>query len=166
MKKLILSYFIIGLALQVNAQTIELPQTLISVNYKYLNTIDADNTPKLVKKLKDEVIKYKNDELSDLYDDEYDTYKVSFYIPEGSIVAAYDKNGKIIRTIEKYDNVRLPLVVMQAVSTRFPNWGIVQDVYLIKYHCEKDSLKQEYKIKLKNQDEIITVRTDETGNFL
>ena len=51
MKKLILSYFIIGLALQVNAQTIELPQTLISVNYKYLNTIDADNTPKLVKKL-------------------------------------------------------------------------------------------------------------------
>ena len=81
-------------------------------------------------------------------------------------MAAYDKNGKIIRTIEKYNNVRLPLEVMQAVSKRFPNWGIVEDVYLVKYQCDKDSLKQEYKIKIKNDEEVLMVKTDEKGLFL
>lgn len=166
MKKIVISCFAIGLAFQLNAQTIELAETLISVNYDYLETVDSEKLPNRVKKLQDEVLSYKNVELSKLYDDEYETYKVSFYVPEGRIVAAYDKNGKIIKTIEKYDNVRLPLVVLQSISKRFPNWSVIEDVYYINYHSEKDSLKHEYKIKLQNQDEIITVKTDEKGTFL
>lgn len=166
MKKIVISCFIIGLVFQTNSQTIELPETLISLNYDYLETKDSDNMPQRVKKLQDEVLNYKNVELSKLYDDEYETYKVSFYVPEGRIIAAYDKNGKIIRTIEKYDNVRLPLEVLQAISLRFPNWSIVNDVYFINYHSERDSLKHEYKIKLKNEDKIISIKTDEKGVFL
>lgn len=169
MKKLVLGLFIFGLTTQVNSQTIELPETLISVNYKYLDaveTVNADETPARVKRLEQEVLKYDNKDIRNLYDDEYETYSVSFYVPEGKIIAAIDKNGKIIRTIEKYNNVRLPLVVTQAISKRFPNWGIVEDVYLINYHCKKDSIKQEYKVKLKNEDQIITVKTDEKGIFL
>lgn len=166
MKKIVISCFIIGLVFQTNSQTIELPETLISLNYDYLETKDSDNMPQRVKRLQDEVLNYKNVELSKLYDDEYETYKVSFYVPEGRIIAAYDKNGKIIRTIEKYDNVRLPLEVLQAISLRFPNWSIVNDVYFINYHSERDSLKHEYKIKLKNEDKIISIKTDEKGVFL
>ncbi len=166
MKKIVLGLFIFGLTTQVNAQTFELPETIISVNYKYLDAVDIDNAPERVKKLEKEILNYKNIEQSKLYDDEHDTYSVSFYVPKGKIVAAYDINGKIVRTIEKYNNVRLPLVVMQAVSKRFPNWGIVEDVYYIKYHIEKDSLKQEYKIKLKNENKIITVKTNQKGVFL
>lgn len=166
MKKIILGLFIFGLTTQVNSQTIELPETLISLNYKYLDAVDTDNVPERVKKLEKEVLGYKNIEQSKLYDDDHDIYSVSFYVPEGKIVAAYNSNGKIIRTIEKYNNIRLPLVVMQAVSKRFPNWGIVEDIYYIKYHIEKDSLKQEYKIKLKNEGKTITVKTDEKGMFL
>jgi len=169
MKKLVLGLFIFGLTTQVNSQTIELPETLISVNYKYLNAVDAanaDETPARVKRLEEEVLKYDNKDIRSLYDDEYDTYSVSFFVPEGKIIAAIDKNGKIIRTIEKYNNVRLPLVVTQAIAKRFPNWGIIEDVYLINYHCKKDSIKQEYKVKLKNEDQIITVKTDEKGMFL
>jgi len=169
MKKLFLGLFIFGLTTQVNSQTIELPETLISVNYKYLDAVDTVNTNETsarVKKLEEEVLKYDNKEMRSLYDDEYDTYSVSFYVPEGKIIAAIDKNGKIIRTIEKYNNVRLPLVVTQAIAKRFPNWGIIEDVYLINYHCKKDSIKQEYKVKLKNEDQIITVKTDEKGMFL
>ncbi|GAA4945959.1 hypothetical protein GCM10023314_19040 [Algibacter agarivorans] len=166
MKKIVLGLFIFGLTIQVQSQTVSLPETLISVNYKYLDAVDLDHVPERVKKLEKEVLNYKNIEQSKLYDDEHDIYSVSFYVPEGKIVAAYDIHGKIVRTIEKYNNVRLPLVVMQAVSKRFPNWGIVEDVYYIKYHIEQDSLKQEYKIKLKNADETITVKTDEKGAFL
>ena len=99
MKKLLLGLFIFGLTTQLSAQTVELPETLITVNYKYLDAIDIDNVPERVKKLEDEVLNYKNIEKSNLYDDEHDTYSVSFYVPEGKIVAAYDINGKIIRTI-------------------------------------------------------------------
>ena len=169
MKKLFLGLFIFGLTTQVNSQTIELPETVISVNYKYLDAVDAvnaDETPARVKRLEEKVLNYKNVELSKLYDDEYDTYRVSFYVPEGRIIAAIDKSGKIIRTIEKYNNVRLPLVVTQSIGKRFPNWAIIEDVYLINYHCKKDSIKQQYKVKLKNEDQIITVKTDEKGIFL
>ena len=97
MKKLVLGLFILGLTTQINSQTIELSEAVISVNYKYLDAIGSDEIPNRVKKLKEEVLNYKNIEQSKLYDDEHDTYSVSFYVPEGKIVAAYDNNGKIIR---------------------------------------------------------------------
>ena len=167
MKTLKLTFTALFTAILIHAQTIELPETLISLNYKYLDIQESHDMPQRVKDLETEVLKYNHKEqISELYDDEYDTYSVSFYVPKGKIVAAYDKNGKIIRTIEKYNNVRLPLEVMQAVSKRFPNWGIVEDVYLVKYQCDKDSLKQEYKIKIKNDEEVLMVKTDEKGLFL
>ncbi len=166
MKKILFGLFIFGLTYQVNSQTIELPNTVISLNYKYLDAIGSDNTPERVKRLEDEILNYKHKELSKLYDNGYEVYEVSFYVPQGKIVAAYNKHGKIIRTNEKYNNVRLPLVVMQAISKRFPNWGIVEDAYLIKYHYDKDFLKQEYRVKIKNDDKYIMVSTDEKGIFL
>lgn len=167
MKKLILGFLLLGLTTLTNAQTIELPEAVIDLNYKYINAIDSETAPECVKILKEKVVSYNNTtDLSSIYDDEYETYKVSFYIPDGKIVAVYDTDGKIVKTIEKYNDVRLPLVVMQAISKRFPNWGIVGDAYHINYHCEKDTVKQEYKIKIKNQDEIITVKTNENGLFL
>ncbi|WP_299547716.1 nicotinate-nucleotide adenylyltransferase [Seonamhaeicola sp.] len=166
MKNILLTLLALIIVSQLQAQTIELPNTVISVNYKYLNATDSDDAPVRVKQLEEAVSNYDNAELSELYDDEYDTYKVSFFIPEGKIVAAIDKNGKIIRTIEKYNNVRLPLAVMQAISNRYPNWAIVEDVYFIKYHCEADDLKKEYKVKIKNDNKIVTVRTNEKGDFI
>ncbi len=166
MKKILFGLFIFGLTYQVNSQTIELPNTVISLNYKYLDAVGSDNTSERVKRLEDEILNYKHKELSKLYDNGYEVYEVSFYVPQGKIVAAYNKHGKIIRTNEKYNNVRLPLVVMQAISKRFPNWGIVEDAYLIKYHCDKDFLKQEYRVKIKNDDKYIMVSTDEKGIFL
>ena len=166
--KTILSIFItLFIATSISAQTIELPETIISLNYKYLESQESNTTPQHIKDLEAEVLNYNHkEELSELYDDEYDTYSVSFHVPKGKIIAAYDNNGKIIRTIEKYNNVRLPLEVMQAVSKRFPNWGIVEDAYLIKYHCDEDSLKHEYKIKIKNEEQTLTVKTDENGIFI
>jgi hypothetical protein len=167
MKTILSTLITLTLANLINAQTIDLPQTIISLNYKYLENQNSKTINQHVKTLESEVINYDHKEnLSELYDDDYETYSVSFYVPKGKIVAAYDKSGKIIRTIEKYNNVRLPLVVMQAVSKRFPNWGIIEDAYLIKYHCEADSLKQEYKIKIQNENKVLTVRTNEEGVFI
>ncbi|TNJ46409.1 nicotinate-nucleotide adenylyltransferase [Tamlana fucoidanivorans] len=166
--KTIVNIFI-GLVISssLSAQTVNLPETLIDINYKYIASQNTNNAQNHVKLLEDEVLNFNHkEELFDQYDDAHDVYTVSFNIPKGKIIAAYNKNGKIIRTIEKYSDVRLPLEVMQAISKRFPNWGIIEDAYLIKYHCEADSLNQEYKIKIKNQDQILIVKTDEKGLFI
>ena len=163
MKKLVLGLLIFGLTTQLYSQVIELSEVEISVNYKYLDAVDADITAKPVKLLEDNALNYETNK-DDLYNDEYDTYKVSFHIPDGKVVAAY-KDGKILRTIEKYKNVRLPLEVLQAVAKRFPNWAVVEDVYLVNYHCDKGITKQ-YKIKIQNEDKVVNLKTDEKGNFI
>lgn len=164
MKKLVLGLLIFGLTTQLYSQVIELAEVEISVNYKYLDAVDALQKAKPVKLLEDNALNYESNK-DDLYDDEYDNYKVSFHIPDGKVVAAYDKDGKILRTIEKYKNVRLPLEVLQAVAKRFPNWAVVEDVYLVNYHCDKGTSKQ-YKIKIQNEDKVVNIKTDEKGNFI
>ena len=164
MKNLILGLFIFGLTTQVYSQVIELSEVNVSVNYKYLDAVSADDTAVPVKVLTEKVLNYETK--ADLYDDEYGTYRVSFYIPDGKIVAAYDKEGKILRTIEKYKNVRLPKEVLEAVAEKYPKWAVVEDVYEVKYHCDKGFVKKQYKIKLQNEDKIVSIKTDANGNFI
>ncbi len=164
MKKLVLGLLILGLTTQLYSQVIELSEVEISVNYKYLDAVDADITAKPVKLLEENALNYETNK-DDVYDDEYDNYKVSFHIPDGKVVVAYNNEGKILRTIEKYKNIRLPLEVLQAVATRFPNWAVVENVYLVNYHCDK-GVKKQYKIKIKNEDKVVNIKTDEKGNFI
>ncbi len=165
MKKLVIGLFIFGLTTQVFSQVIELSEVNVSVNYKYLDAIDLDQIPIPVKILTEKVLNFEANK-DDLYDDEYDTYRVSFFIPDGKVVAAYDNTGKILRTIEKYKNIRLPQDVLQAIAERFPNWAVIEDVYEVNYHCDKGITKKHYKIKLENQDKIVTIKTDAKGNFI
>ena len=165
MKKLILGLIIFGLTTQITAQVIELSEVDVSLNYQYLDAVNADEAAVPVKYLTNEVVNYETNS-ENWYDDEFDTYKVSFFIPEGKIVAAYDKDGKIVRTIEKYKNVRLPQSVLEAVAEKYPKYAVIEDVYEVKYHCDKGIVKKQYKIKLKNKDKVVTVKTDADGNFI
>ena len=87
--------------------------TLYAVRYKYLLAAGDNNSAQPVKLLQQKAAAYdvKN---SEYYEDEYDTYFISFFIPDGQILAAYDKDGKLVRTAEKFKNVALP----PAVSTQ------------------------------------------------
>jgi len=166
MKKYIIGLIIFGLTTQLFAQIIELPEVVITaVNYKYLNAVDTDNSAIDVKMLREQVAFY-DLKKSDLYGDEYDTYTISFYIPDGKILAAYDKNGKIIRTIERFNNVKLPNTVRDAVIKRFPNWTIIDDVYRVNYHNKKGVTKKQYKVKLENGEETLKIKMNEDGDFL
>ena len=166
MKNLILCLTFIGLTSPLFAQITHLPEIEITaVNYKYLNAVDSEDLALDIKLLQEKVAVYdlKN---SDLYSDEYDTYKVDFFIPDGTILAAYDKDGKLLRTIEKYNNIKLPKNIVNLVSTRFPQWAIVKDVYKVNYHHKKGVTKEEYRIKLENGDKNMTVKIDANGDFM
>ncbi|AUC81252.1 nicotinate-nucleotide adenylyltransferase [Lacinutrix sp. Bg11-31] len=166
MKKVLFILIALGLTSQVYAQDpIELEEIVISVSYKYLNAAYSPDSDSRVKTLEKEVALYdiKN---AEFYSDEYDNYSVSFFIPDGKIVAAYNKEGDVIRTIERFEDVKLPKDVRDAVAKRFPNWSIVKDVYSVKFHKGNNVAKKQYKIKLKNGEEIVRVKTDEYGTFL
>ena len=166
MKKSILSLIIFCLTFGMYSQITQLPEVVITaVNYKYLNAVENEDTDLSVQMLQEHVAMYDLKD-SDLYGDEYDTYTVSFYIPDGKILAAYDKNGEIIRTIERFQNVKLPKDVRNAVYKRFPNWSLEKDVYLVNYHKNNEKVSKQYKVKLKNGKKVMRVKLAEDGNFL
>jgi hypothetical protein len=165
MKKIMYLLVLVGFVIQMNAQEIKLPEVIISaVNYKYLNAVNTEDSDPSVARLEQEVAFY-NIKDSDLYEDEYDTYMIEFYIPDGRIVAAYDKDGNILRTIEKFKSVKLPKDVRDAVFTRFPNWTLDKDAYFVNFENNKDA-KKVYKIKLRNGNEVMRIKIDAEGNFM
>ena len=165
MKKIFFYLISIGFISQLYAQEIQLPEIVVSaVNYKYLNAVNSEDSSMNVKQLQQQVALY-NIKESDLYRDEYDTYMVEFYIPDGRIVAAYDKDGNILRTIEKFKSVKLPKDVREAVFERFPGWTLDKNVYYVNYNTNMNS-KKVYKMKLTNGDEVLRIKVDAEGNFL
>jgi hypothetical protein len=169
MKKLILGLLCIGLTSPALAQIIKTEElsevTVYATNYKYLNTLASEDPAAIPVQMLERKVAAFNLEESDYYSDEYDYYQINFYIPEGKILAAYDKDGKIIRTVERFKDIALPNSVKEAVMDRFPGWTVTKDVYVVRYHENKGATKT-YKLRLENGDEKIKVKVDENGNFL
>ncbi len=168
MKKFIVGLLVLGLTSPLLAQVPkveELSEVVVTaVNYKYLNATDSKEVAIPVQMLERKVAAF-NLEDAEFYQDDSDFYYVSFYIPEGKIVAAYNPEGEVLRTIERFEDVKLPTAVRNAVAERFPNWTIVNDVYRVTYNQNKGANKS-YKIKLKNGDKVMRVKIDDTGEFL
>jgi hypothetical protein len=168
MKKLILGLLVLGLTTQIYAQVIndgQLPEIMVhAVNYKYLNSVNSDDLDLAVKKLELEVANfdYKN---SEMYHDDYGAYSISFYIPNGKIVAAYDNDGRIVKTIERYSDVAPPKSVRKTVTKHYPGWTITDDIYKVSYHQDK-GITQTYKLLLKNGKEKVRIMTDANGKIL
>lgn len=147
------------------AQEIPLPEvTILTRNYKYLRATDKDAAqPVQALELKAATYDLKN---TDFYEDEYDTYYVTFRLPEGYVLAAYDQKGKILYTVEKFKNISLPAVVSTAVVQRFPGWAITSDTYQVAYKSETATSKMIYKLLLENGDKRMRVKLNEKGEFL
>ncbi len=169
MKKLLLGLFVFGLTTQVYSQITKTEKlsdvTVYATNYKYLNDIASEEPADINVELLQRKVAAFNIQDSEFYQDDYDLYEVNFFIPEGKILAAYDKDGKLLRTAERFKDVNLPKSVKESVFERFPGWTITRDVYLVNYHDTKGATKK-YKLKLVNGDKVMRIKTDEQGNFL
>lgn len=166
MKRLLIGLMVLGLSPQLFAQVEELSEvTLYATNYKYLNDVNTEEIASIpVKELERKVATFDVKE-SEFYHDDYDEYVISFYIPQGKILAAYDRDGKILRTAERFENINLPLAVKNAIVGRFPGWSITKDNYMVTFYDNRGTYKR-YKLKLENGDKTMRVKLDEKGNFL
>ncbi|WP_273568067.1 hypothetical protein [Maribacter halichondriae] len=114
MKRILLGLLALGLTIPVSAQIIkteELSEVVVyATNYKYLHSLSPEEPVALPVKLLERKVAAYDVKSSEYYQDDYDLYHITFYIPEGKILAAYDKDGKILRTAEKFKDINLPLV--------------------------------------------------------
>lgn len=154
----------LGFMAPVFAQEVLPEVTVVATNYKYLKAVGGQDVAQPVQMLQRTAANY-DVKHSEYYEDDYDNYFISFFIPEGQILAAYNKNGKLIRTAEKYKNVKLPAAVTKAVVNRFPKWKISNDVYLVTYYDDNKGTTKRYKLLLENGNKRLKVKADETGEF-
>lgn len=160
----VLGAFLVGFAIQSFAQE-ELPAVeIVAVNYKYLSSVNGEEVAKPVKQLEWEAAAFDVKEAA-FYEDEYDNYFVSFYLPEGKVLAAYDRDGKLLRTAEKFKDVALPKAVRESVAKKYPGWAISKDVYRVNYH-ESGEVTKKYKLLLKKGDKRMRVKIDDQGKFI
>lgn len=164
MKKLIFGLLLLGLTTQIYAQEPEkLPEVVIVHNYKYLNAVNPSEAAVPIEKLQMKVSNFNVKEL-DIYTDEYDLYDVYFFIPEGKVLASYDKEGNLLRTVERYKDVNLPMPILNSVIRRFPNWTVTKNTYVVNYH-DSGKTKKMYKLTLENGKQLIRVKLDDHGVF-
>ena len=168
MKKLIISLLLVGFVTQQYAQNLQVEQLnevfIVATNYKYLDKTSAEDVAVPVKELQRRAAIYNVKDL-DIYQDDYDYYEVSFVLPEGKILASYDKEGKILRTAEKFKEVDLPIPILKSIAKRFPNWSVTKNIYRVFYH-ETDGVKMKYKLTLENGDQRMKIKMDDEGNFM
>ena len=163
--RLLLLTILMGLVTSTFSQN-TLPEIIvIAVRYKYLSAVTKQEVSQPVKMLQRQAAEY-NVKSTDYYEEDNDVYFVSFYIPEGQILASYDKDGKLLSTVEKYKDIELPKAIGEAVGKRFPNWSISKDVYFVNYHETNTEVKKYYKLTLRNGDRRMQVKVNAEGEFM
>ncbi len=176
MRAIVIGLLFLGLTSLCNAQVIEenilAEVEVYAVNYNYLKDVNSKNLPKIVEKLersaanfnvKELILKEKNSHIR--YQDENGNYKVYFSNISGKIDAVYNREGKILKTTERFRNIQLPRKVINSIADTYPKWVVTKDVYLLKYHHDKEILKK-YKIVIKHNDKRIRISMDENGKFI
>jgi len=154
-----------GFVLQTFAQEPMLPEvTVLARNYKYLKSVNNKEAGQPVNLLEHKAAAYdvKN---SEFYDDDYDTYYISFYLPQGYILAVYDQQGKLLRSAEKFSFTALPSAVKNAVAQKYPDWSISDDIYQVSY-TDANGAQKIYKVVLQNGSKQMRIKTNEKGEFL
>jgi hypothetical protein len=127
----------------------ELPEIVITKIGDDFSVYLPDRNPDLdVRQLQDHFIAY---DLGKDYDG-YNNYLVIMRNDKGTLTATYNQKGKLIRVVEKYENVKLPDKVIYSVLKTFPGWGIVDDQFHYT-QADGDVLKKHYKVKIKKGKE-------------
>jgi len=118
-----------------------------ALNFNYLTNIKANEASFIVAQLQRLVANF-DIKTSSVYDNsEAATYNVVFKNNQGEIVATYNNEGKILSTVEKYEDVVIPVNLRIAISKQFPGWAFQSNIYLISY-TENNGISKKYKIKI------------------
>nr|WP_321227951.1 hypothetical protein [uncultured Psychroserpens sp.] len=171
MKKIILGLILIGLAMQSYGQDV-LFQAKIKkekVPAVIIEAIDTDfGDYEMVEfyaipiEFIDEEV-YINRNIDS--DEDYDTYQVILKGKNSKIVSTYNKEGKLLSSVERLKNTEPTLEVRNAMAKAFPGWIITKDHYKMNYYSGKQK-KERYKLIITKGKEKKVVFMDGKGEIL
>ena len=147
-----------------SAQTVAPVLNLQATSYKYLKQVAGKDEAQPVQPLPQTANTY-DVKTCWYYEDDYDAYFVSFLIPNGQTLAAYDKSGKLIRTAERYEIELLPTSITAAIAKKYPNWVISKDIYLVTYFGDNRESESKYKMTLENGTKRIKIKANDAGEI-
>jgi len=93
----------------------------------------------------------------------YQSYLVTFISNNGSLEADFDKNGKLLQTRQKFDNVILPSEIRKDVFSNYKGYSLTQ----AKYSARTDGeilAKATYSLRLENGKEKQNLKIDARRN--
>ena len=137
-------------ALPVNAQSdpFELIEvTVRPLNISYVHAVIDERMPETIIELENMAARYNITE-SPVYDGQFNAYEVTFSQDNGTIIATYDQNGKIIQSIERFKDITLPAFIRNKIFEDNSGWTIHSDTYLVSYNCN-ESIKKMCKVQLR-----------------
>lgn len=91
-------------------------------------------------------------------------FEVVFQSNKGFIKAFYDENGKVIETVEKFKDVKLPNAVRDNIFKAYSNATLLKTDYYASY--KNGSIEKTYEVTIKNNKSKIKVRVNSNGEIL
>lgn len=173
MKTLLIGLCILGLAHHTNAQKSvnqindPLLQEAIkhpSPDLAYADAIYNNDISKQIQNLQATAGNY-DIRTNPIFSNSYGMYEVVFNTTEGNIMAIYDDTGKLVKTIEKFEPVKLPEVVRKTLCKDYSDWKLNSTSYRVKYCCDKKTRKV-YHVQLKKGGKKVNLKIDCQGNIL
>lgn len=95
----------------------------------------------------------------------FEEYLVVMEVKNGSLTATYNENGKLMRVVEEFKNVKLPSEVIYSIYRTYPGWSIVNDSFLYSQE-EGDVIKKQYNIKIKKDTETMKLVVRPNGEII
>ncbi|SFE82953.1 hypothetical protein [Flavobacterium xueshanense] len=169
MKSLII-IFILTITIAANGQVTEkgkikieeLPGVVIKrVGTDFSVYIPDNNPDQSVKMVEDQFIAFDLGKGAEGFEE----YLVVMEAKNGSLTATYNENGKLVRVVENFKNVRLPSEVIYSIYRTYPGWSIVNDSFLYTQE-DGDIINKQYNIKIKKDKEVVKLVVRPNGEIL
>lgn len=169
MKSLII-IFILTITIAANGQVTEkgkikieeLPGVVIKrVGTDFSVYIPDNNPDQRVKMVEDQFIAFDLGKGAEGFEE----YLVVMEAKKGSLTATYNENGKLVRVVENFKNVRLPSEVIYSIYRTYPGWSIVNDSFLYTQE-DGDLINKQYNIKIKKDKEVVKLVVRPNGEIL
>ncbi|CAM4231760.1 hypothetical protein [Gillisia limnaea] len=156
MKNLVIGLFVLGLTslgfsqnTTSEVEEVQLEGVVVSnVNLNYLEKVQDKTLSDHVIFLEKEASIFDVKKLVE-FDGRKESFQVLFKGSNGYIIADYDRNGKILKTLERYKDIKLPKNMIKSVLMQYPNSNFLKVVYNVNYDEKKD-VEKTYKIQIMN----------------
>ncbi|WMI64898.1 hypothetical protein RBH94_12615 [Aestuariibaculum sp. YM273] len=102
------------------------------------------------------------------YSEKPDTFEIAFKEGDdknGQINAVFDSEGNLLRSYERFKDIRLPRIVLDAINDEYPGAVIKTNTYIVTYN-EQAGTNKIYKVKIDANGNKKSLKLDSNGKFI